>query len=358
MRSLKLKITNGQKWKILWLLVVFLGLNGVFSSRAASDNHEWLPGKEILLRLRDDGATAGRGAAKNCWFFDGVSGNVLFLQGDGDGLNAVRLPDAADAAGEFDYELAAITTEMVHGNLADAVAKLQNYLRQNPDSVEGWRYLGDWRYQQEDVNGAAQAYKTALRLNGENYAARRGLGIAELYLAYGFYAQNNLKVAHQYFQEALRDLHDCLETAGEDSVAAYGQALAAEGVSRELCRIAFRAVGGENEDTAKNIIRNCLDILDVAIAASQDRINGYPDDDDARLLLGGLFLRRARILQPFGHIDEAGDNLLAAIRAYAPVATADSQHAAIAKAQTAICDELLKRWHEPTAGEQQLTINN
>jgi len=107
----------------------------------------------------------------------------------------------------------------------------------------------------------------------------------------------------------------------------------------------LKAIDGDNEDTAKNIIRNCLEILDVAVAATEDRLARRPEDNDARMLLGGLFLRRARMLQPFGHVEEASGDLMSAVRAYAPVAAGGGAHAASAKAQKELCDALIKEWN-------------
>ncbi|MBP5231952.1 MAG: tetratricopeptide repeat protein [Planctomycetes bacterium] len=334
------------------LLALAAGLVAM-AARGGSQPGEWLPGKEMLPGLL---ATAPLPAApEDLRPMEGAGGEtneVLLAPESDDNANAeIAASDAgkpAPAAGEAAQTAReyAMAVELLKKGRLDAGEKaLQGFVGRHPDHAGGWRQLGDCHYNLGKIDAAVSAYKTALRKDPGNYLARRGLGVAALYLGYEFYEQENPKLAHRYFQQSLQSLHECLERNADDQLAAYGQALAAEGVSRELYRIARKAIDGDNEDTAKNIIRNCLEILDVAVAATEDRLARRPEDNDARMLLGGLFLRRARMLQPFGHVEEASGDLMSAVRAYAPVAAGGGAHAASAKAQKELCDALIKEWN-------------
>lgn len=334
------------------LLALAAGLVAM-AARGGSQPGEWLPGKGMLPGLL---ATAPMvSAPEDLRPMEGAGGetNEVLLapapENDANARNgdegAGKPAPAAGEAAQTAREYAMAVELLKKGRLEAGEKALQGFVGRHPDHASGWRQLGDCHYNLGKIDAAVSAYKTALRKDPDNYLARRGLGVAALYLGYEFYEQENPKLAHRYFQQSLQSLHECLERNPDDQLAAYGQALAAEGVSRELYRIARKAIDGDNEDTAKNIIRNCLEILDVAVAATEDRLARRPEDNDARMLLGGLFLRRARMLQPFGHVEEASGDLMSAVRAYAPVAAGGGAHAASAKAQTEVCSALIKEWN-------------
>ena len=299
---------------------------------------EWHPDKNMLAGLLDEVPVMV------------MDGEFSLMEGAGGEVNGVVLPpDKVRAAmaetSESEDEYFRVLGMLKGGRLEDGEKALNAFLAKNPDHSDAWRQLGDCCYNLGKIDAAINAYKTALRKKPGNYLAKRGQGVAALYLGYEFFEQDNPKLAHRYFQQSLQCLHECLENNGTDQLAAYGQALAAEGVSRELYRIAQKSLKGDNEETAKNIIRNCLDILDVAVTATEDRLTRRPDDSDAKMLLGGLFLRRARMLQPFGHIEEASGNLVAAMKAYDSVIKSGGAHIDSAKAQSTLCSRLISEWN-------------
>ncbi len=204
--------------------------------------------------------------------------------------------------------------------------------------------LGTVEYNLDKVHEALSAYRNALKYEPENYLALRGQGVASLYLGYQCYDFNNTDKAHEFFQVSLSTFHTCLEFRDQDKLAAYGQSLAAEGVSRQLYMIAREALGTENHDQAKRIIRNCMDIIDTAIAATEERIERKPEDIEAKLLLSTLLVRRARILQPFGHIEEASGNLDEAVKIIEPIARSSLEQRIVAENQIALCVGLKELW--------------
>lgn len=233
---------------------------------------------------------------------------------------------------------------MREGRLHEAELLLLDYLDDLPMHADAWRQLGDCQYNIDKVQQAFNSYENAMKYEPDNYLALRGQGVAALYLGYQCYDYNNFDKAHDFFQQSLSAFHACLELRNDDELSAYGQSLAAEGVSRQLYKIANDALGTENHDQAKKIIRNCMDIIDTAIAATQARIETKPEDDEAKLLLSSLLVRRAKILKPFGHLDEASGNLDEAMSIIEPIARGSSIQKLAAENQIALCIGLKEMW--------------
>ncbi len=277
---------------------------------------------------------------------------VLLMEGDGSQVNSVTVdgkdieksPDSPVPSEDAGY--LAILKLMREGKIETAQNALKEFLVDHPDHPDAWRQLGDCRYNLGMVREALDAYRIALRKDSRNYLAERGRGIAALYLGYESYSKGDTKLAHTYFQTSLNSLHSCLSANKDDKLARYGQALAAEGASRKLYEIARKALGGENHEQAKDIIRNCLDIIDVAAQASRERMQQKPEDSEARMLYGCLMMRRAKVLQPFGHQKEALDNIKSALEAFQPVALSKDKKSQIAQGQVSICRDLMKAWKE------------
>ena len=87
-----------------------------------------------------------------------------------------------------------------------------------------------------------------------------------------------------------------------------------------------------------------MDIIDTAIAAAENRIKQKPGDDEAKMLLSSLLVRRAKILQPFGHIAEASGNLDEAMEIIEPIAKGTSVQKIAAENQIALCIGLKEMW--------------
>ena len=344
------------KTTLALLLAALLLLLAAFCN-TQSDRYEsllfekglWLPGKLDALALS---TPLGRPETEGILLMEGAEGyqNTITIP-----QNVPQNPLPAEPAPEPKKEAPAdratltaryniVIGMMREGKLVDAERELTAFVASYPEEAEGWRQLGDCRYNMGKVSEALGAYRLALRKDAENYLAERGRGVASLYLGYDAWEKDRRKIAHDYFQTALSSLHSCLQVHSDDELARYGQALAAEGASRQLYVIACKALSGEHGDQAKEVIRNCLDILDAAIGATEDRLEKRPQDGEARMLLGCLLMRRAKILQPFGHIEEAVANLRQAVRAFEPLAGAETNRSDSAKGQVAICQDLLKEW--------------
>lgn len=297
----------------------------------------WLPTKSALRNLAP--SPVGSSAAHDIMLMEGQAGhhNQVITPSAPEDQTPQQLP-----APDSDYTKA--IKLMKAAKLKEASQLLEQYLAVNPAHAEAWRQLGDCRYNLGQVEKALQAYRLSLRKDNRNYLAERGRGIAALYMGYDYFSKGDKRLAHSYFQTALNSLHSCLSANPKDKLAQYGQALAAEGASRKLYNIAQKALGGKNHEQAKEIIRNCLDIIDVAISATNSRISDKPQDGEARMLLGCLLLRRAKVLQPFGHYEEATQNITDALNAFKPLTTNNTRHSQIAQVQADICRELIKKW--------------
>lgn len=346
---------------LLLLLAAFTDTQSGRYERLLFEDGLWLPGKSCALPL---GTMPAQTEAEGIMTLEGEAGyqNTIRIPQNATGDSPASASSAPAAAGtdaptsvsvaiRSESERAALAERysaaialLRAGKLGDAERELTAFVVSYPDEAEGWRQLGDCRYNLGKVSEALGAYRVALRKDPENYLAERGRGVSSLYLGYDAWEKEKRKLAHDYFQTALSSLHGCLQTHADDELARYGQALAAEGASRQLYVIACKALGGEHTDQAKEVIRNCLDILDAAIGATEDRLERRPQDGEARMLLGCLLMRRAKILQPFGHMEEAVANLRQAVRAFEPLTGAESARTDSAKGQVAICQNLLKEW--------------
>lgn len=335
---------------LLLLVALFSHQDQEMYYNANFEKDLWLPGRETMASF-----------AGGSPFPDDICGlgseSILAMEGDAGFQNTIRIPDSlaptspAEAESNPPKQNPALNSKFEHavtlmkeGKLDEAEREWAEYVDADPDNAEGWRQLGDCRYNLNKVAEALGAYRLALRKDKDNYLAERGRGVASLYLGYDAWEKNKKKLAHDYFYSALTSLHTCLQNQTGDELARYGQALAAEGASRQLYVIALKALNGESAEQAKDVIRNCLDILDSAIGATEERLERTPTDTEARMLLGCLLIRRAKILQPFGHVEEATSNLRQAVRAFEPLASNAGRRSESAKGQVAICQNLLKDW--------------
>lgn len=344
------------------VLLLILGIFALTGKQTGDDPFAdarlWLPGTESARALAPQpGQTAAEARE------EGVE-DLRAMEGEAGYQNTIKIPELAagmkktQPAAQNEQKsaptpaeqaentrlFASAITLMKEGRLEAAEQELTQFVAACPDDPEGWRQLGDCRYNLNRVSEALGAYRIALRKDEGNYLAERGRGIAALYLGYDAWEKDKKRLAHSYFQTSLESLHTCLKTRAGDELARYGQALAAEGASRQLYIIATKALEGENNQQAKEVIRNCLDIVDTAIQATEERLEKKPTDSEARMLLGCLLIRRARILQPFGHIDEAKANLQQAVRAFETLTATPGKRSDTAKGQKEICEGLIKKW--------------
>ena len=312
-----------------------------FNNRISySFNCEWLPDKQTLGPLAPSS------------FFN-YDSSIMTLGGNGSEKNEVvignfSLPEEIkdidfDLSMEEDRYLAALSA-MREGRLAEAELMLLEYLQVLPRHSDAWRQLGDCQYNLGKVHDALWAYENSLKYQPDNFLALRGQAVVTLYMGYESFDLKQHEKSHSLFQKSLNSFHKCLGIRKKDTLSAYGQSLAAEGVSRELYRIARTALNTENHDQAKSIIRNCLDIIDSAISATKDRLERKVNDDEAKMLLSSLLVRRAKVLQPFGHVEEASGNLDQAMAIIEPIAKGYSHHKEAAENQIALCHSLKDYW--------------
>lgn len=324
-------------------LALLLGVGSIIYSHYSESvtKKEWLPDRSCMTSFAPD-VNFVRVIREDVFALEGDEGNRNEVELDSATREEIKKPAEKPVVDENFFDAVRL---MKAGRLSAAENKLVSHLSKNPEHSEGWRQLGDCRYNLGKVNEAFSAYTLALKNKPDNYLALRGQGVASLYLGYEYYDLQNLKQAHKFFQKSLNSLHKCLQIIPEDVLSRYGQALAAEGVSRELYRIAQKSINTSSHEQAKVVIRNCLDIIDAAVLATEDRISRKPNDDDAKLLLSSLLLRRARVLLPFGHVNEAVDNLNNASAILLPIMNTDNPRQTAAKEQRALCQYLLKKYN-------------
>ena len=327
---------------LICLLVGYYAVSDRVVTRENENKTEWLPGLQNL------------GPLSPAEFYNYNDSIYLLGSGKANGAkNGVEIEGEIEPEGSLteifdvnyhDERYTVAIDLMREGRLHEAEILLQDYLKDLPMHADAWRQLGDCEYNIDRVQEALYSYENALKYEPENYLAMRGKGVAALYLGYQCYDLQNLDKAHSFFQLSLSSFHACLEIRNDDKLSAYGQSLAAEGVSRKLYSIAKSALNTKNHDQAKKIIRNCMDIIDTAIAAAENRIKQKPGDDEAKMLLSSLLVRRAKILQPFGHIAEASGNLDEAMEIIEPIAKGTSVQKIAAENQIALCIGLKEMW--------------
>lgn len=326
---------------VICLLVTYYAVTDRVVPNTREGMQEWMPGIKNLGQLSPSE------------FFN-YDNSIYLLNGNKDSerneVEIGRLEEPGDSLTEIfdinyhDERYTVALDLMREGRLHEAEVLLLDYLQDLPMHADAWRQLGDCQYNIDKVQDAFIAYENALKYEPDNYLALRGQGVAALYLGYQCYDFKNFAKAHDFFQKSLSSFHSCLDIRNDDKLSAYGQSLAAEGVSRQLYKIAKTALGTENHDQAKKIIRNCMDIIDTAISATEERIKSKSDDDEARLLLSSLLVRRAKILQPFGHVAEASGNLDEAMKIIEPIAKGTTEQRIAAENQMALCIGLKEIW--------------
>lgn len=225
--------------------------------------------------------------------------------------------------------------------------RLEAFLGDLPGHSDGWRFLGDCRYRLGDVGGALVAYEKALRLSRTNYFALRGKAQCHLRLGTDLWNRGEKAQAHEEYRIAQALFLQCLRQQPADGDARYGHSLSAEGLTRHLLPLAMRGLEGTYAEEAKDVIRNCLEILDNAVTESRLRLQTSPDDHEARLVLADILLKRGEVLHPFGHLDEARGNVEAAAKELRRILEAEPEPerlAEAARARLASCRSLIATW--------------
>ncbi|MNK34422.1 Photosystem I assembly protein Ycf3 [compost metagenome] len=83
------------------------------------------------------------------------------------------------------------------GNYQQAKKELENHLKENPNSLKGWNYLGLVNLDLNDTLGAEKAYGNALKLDKNSEGATIGLGVVER-------MKGNYSKAKAYYESALK----------------------------------------------------------------------------------------------------------------------------------------------------------
>lgn len=211
-----------------------------------------------------------------------------------------------------------------------AAAELEAFLEEHPNHSDAWRFLGDGRYRSGNVQGARVAYERALALSRTNYFALRGKAQCHLHMAATHWELDEKPQAHEEYRLAQALFLQCLQQQPADGDARYGHAMAAEGLTRHLLPLAMRGLEGAYAEEAKDVIRNCMEILDNAVTESRNRLQTAPEDHEARLVLAELLVKRGKVLHPFGHVDEARENVEAASKELRRILDAESEADALA----------------------------
>jgi len=136
--------------------------------------------------------------------------------------------------------------ELIRRGLVDqAKEKIEEELKRNPSSVEGYNLLGIIYSDQKDYATALEAFQHALKLEPNSTRTRNNLGNV-------YVAQEKLNLAEKEFGTVLR-----LDPGNRDGNYNLGLVLMAKGRPAEAI-IHFQRVRPSNVETRFNLIRACL----------------------------------------------------------------------------------------------------
>jgi len=121
---------------------------------------------------------------------------ILICSTDSPGRQAVR-KSASRQTTTVDPRLQDVQQLLSQDRVEEAKQKIQELLRQNPKSAEGYDMLGILYTRQKDYENALDAFRHALKLNPNSVGAHNNLG--NIYVA-----QEQLDLAEKEFRETLR----------------------------------------------------------------------------------------------------------------------------------------------------------
>jgi tetratricopeptide (TPR) repeat protein len=187
---------------------------------------------------------------------------------------AAALPDDEAWPDRFDEEVKQLGTGrqvflaradrlMRQGKVAEAIALLQQTVKDYPDSSGGWLLLGTALLARQDLGGAEEALRTASRLASDSVEIAFYLGNVR-------FLRNDHREAAAYFQQAVQRKPDF--------------ALAHYNLGQCLMRLGDR---------------------DGAIAAFRAAVRCKPDYADAHALLGDLLLQTGHRAEALAHLRDA-----------------------------------------------------
>ncbi len=236
-------------------------------------------------------------------------------------------------------------------NFSQARELLREVVRDYPRNSEAWRWLGDSHYNLMELDQAIEAYRRARELNPDNYYAMRGEGFALLYLGHQQYARGQRDAAHDSYRDSLDILQMCLRFYPADMEAMYVRAMACEGASRKLYGNALRYLNAGEKQQGMPEARNCLEVIDEGVQAAAERIRYNRQEVGPRLIMGGLYHRRAVLLYRFGYLDKAVESIQSAVQTYEDIIQDVDPTNAAAKAHAEDCRRKLEEYRNAAGAE-------
>ncbi|MCF7798199.1 MAG: tetratricopeptide repeat protein [Lentisphaeria bacterium] len=174
-------------------------------------------------------------------------------------------------------------------NHAEAYKYFDQALNLEPANVDALIGMAKVLYEQKLFGQAQSNYQKALSTSPGNYTAMIGV-------AYAYLAQNNVGGAREMFQKAIDS-----NPVAADAYVGKAMALAqTEDIPLEMVQEAFeqaRKMDAKNQKAAKQFIsfinKPAFD-LEYRIEQTKSYLKDFPDDDEARQILGELYIQNSR----------------------------------------------------------------
>lgn len=202
------------------------------------------------------------------------------------GLQSHTLHYAPEPAGKKVSPFATAQMLLAQGRIAEAKEEIQEQLKMNPASVEGYNLLGIANSEEKDYVAAEQAFQQALRLDPASSRSHNNLG--NLYVAEG-----KLEPAAKEFREVLR-----VHPGDRDANYNLGVVLLAQGAPAAALAH-FQRVRPLNAATRVNMVRAYLQSGQKAAALKLAHQLSAEKKQDAQLHFTlGVLLAAARQYRP------------------------------------------------------------
>jgi len=248
----------------------------------------------------------------------------------GSGFTPGGLPPMSvdSAAGQAAFERA--KNLMRNEQYEAALREIETALANGYATAEVYRWRGDGQYNLLRLREAVASYDAAIRLDPNNYFARRGRGLALLHRGYELHEyekdarlrgdrgalERHFIEAHESYDAALHALRECAAERPNDPDTLYGLAMAAEGTSRAYYSLALSNYKNANRAAADAAATQCLAIINEGLKYALTHYQNFGKKERTAgplTVAGGLFLRRALLQQAFGNHEDAVDCITRAI---------------------------------------------
>lgn len=225
-----------------------------------------------------------------------------------------------------------------------ALTILDRLLEQQPNNDQLFQWKGDCHYNLLELEKAVAAYQTARELNPNNHLALRGMGFVELYLGHQYAKKNDAQKALMHYNDSISIIRRVLQVWPADSEAQFAKSMAIENATRFMFDRALSLKQRRDTQGAEKVTRDCLFLCNEGIESAKFRIQKHPEQAEPRLIVGNLFLLRAKLLSEFDRLPNALDDIEKAKATYTSILREIAPDHEYAKQQVELCIELQTQW--------------